>query len=207
LRQALHSEDIFLRGKAITALVRLKDRNSYDTIRKIFSVTINPRLLIHGGNALVEMRDSANTPLLLQKIMASKLPENLAEELLFNLSELWNAGEDFYRLFTEFKNDSQIGLEQLSDYIENQTPATFRQKDILIKAAQPENWSNSLNILCRLDHSALPDTVTAMLQAVSPDNGCMENTSLNQKIEFCLLVILPVSLKQNYNPRKIEYHV
>ena len=143
------------------------------------------------------MRDATNTPLLLQKIMAAKLPENLAEELLFNLSELWNTGDDFYRLFTEFKNDSQIGLEQLCDYIEAQTPPDFQQKNILLEAAQPENHVHSLNILCQLDPAALPDSVAAMLQAVSLDHGCIENTSLNQKIEFCLLVILPASLNPN----------
>ena len=207
LRRALNSDDIFLKGKAITALVRLRDSNSYNTIRTIFTLTINPRLLIHGGSALVEMRDSANTPLLLQKIMAAKLPENLAEELLFNLSEFWNAGEDFYRLFTEFKNDAKIGLEQLCDYIETQTPPDFQQKDILLEAAQPENWVHSLNILCQLDPTALPDSIAAMLQAVSLDHGCIENTSLNQKIEFCLLVILPASLKQKNKPRKTHSHV
>lgn len=120
LRKALDSDDIFLQGKALVALVRLADEASYQKIIDIFKQTQNPRLIIHGGHALVLMQKSELALIILEKIVENNLPTNVFEELLFCLCEVCGVGENFYQLFRTYQENPEIGRISLTEYLQGQ---------------------------------------------------------------------------------------
>ena len=119
LRKALDSGDIFLKGKAMVALARLKNVASYEQIIKIFDATSNSRLLIHGVHSLVLIDNPDSIPILLNKIMLLYLPEQVSNELLFGLCEFFGVSELFYQLFNVFQTDIETGFLSLKEMIEN----------------------------------------------------------------------------------------
>lgn len=117
LRKALNSNDIFLQGKVMVALVRLKDTPSYEQIIRIFNDTTNPRLLIHGIHSLVLIKNPEIIPIILKKIMLPFLPEQVSNELLFGLCEFFELGAEFYKHFNIFQSDIETGFLSLKETV------------------------------------------------------------------------------------------
>ncbi|MFW5715611.1 MAG: MFS transporter [bacterium] len=102
LRASLESADPFLVGKCMVALVRLADQQSYPRILQLFRQADNPRILIHGANALVEMADRRNITELLQRLTGASLPTAALDELLTALATLCGCESEFYRVLREY---------------------------------------------------------------------------------------------------------
>ncbi len=120
LRKALESKDIFLQGKAMLALVRLRDEASYSAIISIFRQTNNPRILIYGARAIGLMGKRENIALLLEKIRLNSLPEHVRDEILYDACDMIGIGNEFYNFFNLFKRSPESGILALQDFIAQQ---------------------------------------------------------------------------------------
>ena len=110
LREALESDDIYLLGKSMQSLAMLKDKPSYSKIENIFNDSTNPRIIIHGARAMVEMKDLRRLKFLLQKTKNQQLPAKVREELLYSICDLCDCGDEFYRFLHAKHEDEQHGL-------------------------------------------------------------------------------------------------
>ncbi|MBN2088393.1 MFS transporter [candidate division KSB1 bacterium] len=135
LRKAIDSDDVFLQGKALVALVRLRDEPSFEKIIYIFKQTRNPRLIIHGGHALVLMQKPELSLTILEKIVEDNLPTNVFEELLFCLCEVCGVGESFYQLFRNYQDNPEIGRIALTEYLQTQMRGNYPGKSNLLRIA------------------------------------------------------------------------
>ena len=122
LRNSLDTHDFFLQGKAMVALARLKDRDSYGQIRAKLRETTNPRVIIHGATALELVRDAEAIPLLLEKL-GMKMQPYVRDELILALAGILGFGEWFYPLYVSFLESAASGIATLGDFIaEAQNP-------------------------------------------------------------------------------------
>ena len=122
LRNSLDTHDFFLQGKAMVALARLKDRESYGQIRGKLRETTNPRVIIHGATALELVRDAEAIPLLLEKL-GMKMQPYVRDELILALAGIFGFGEWFYPLYVSFLESAASGIAMLGDFIaEAQNP-------------------------------------------------------------------------------------
>ena len=130
LRRALRSKDVFLQGKAMLALARLGDRESFPEILQLFRASENPRILIHGAMAFVEMKDPLLIGELIRKAANPELPRKVRDELLYAMSELAGCGNTFYRLYKIFlfnRDEGVRALEETIDRLEG-LPDEIRQR-------------------------------------------------------------------------------
>lgn len=116
LREALHSEDVFLKSKAMTSLMKLQDAESYERIIAIFRATDNPRLLIHGAAAIAEMGDVANLEHLLARSVSPKVKEAARHELLYYAAELIGCGDQLYKFIKTYHKNAEDGLSLLASH-------------------------------------------------------------------------------------------
>lgn len=112
LRNALDSPDPYLRGAAMAALARLDDRSSYDRIRRIFSEAENPRVIIHGAQALAAIQDPADIAILLTKTL-EPLSEPVLDELLTAAAILTGCADRFYHLAAEYARSREHAVAYL----------------------------------------------------------------------------------------------
>jgi len=125
LRKSLDSEDIYLKGKSMVALAQLNDAKSFSKIRKIFNNTINPRIIIHGARAIVEIGQINDLTSLLEKSIDKNIPAQVREELLFSISELCDCNDEFYRFLKSFKNDENLGISILEEILNDYQAESF----------------------------------------------------------------------------------
>jgi predicted MFS family arabinose efflux permease len=116
LRNSLDTHDFFLQGKAMVALARLRDRESYGQIRAKLRETTNPRVIIHGATALELARDPEAVPLLLEKL-GLKMQPYVRDELILALAGIFGFGEWFYTLYVSFLESAASGIAMLGDVI------------------------------------------------------------------------------------------
>jgi predicted MFS family arabinose efflux permease len=138
LRNSLDSQDFFLQGKAMVALARLEDGESYGKIRAKLRATANPRVIIHGATALELARDVEAIPLLLEKI-GMKMQPYVRDELILALAGILGFGEWFYPLYVSFLESAASGIAMLGDLIaEAQNPTIPREllKELLTRLPQ-----------------------------------------------------------------------
>ena len=116
LRSSLDTQDFFLQGKAMVALAKLRDRESYGKIRAKLRETANPRVIIHGATALELARDVEAIPLLLEKL-GSKMQPYVRDELILSLAGILGFGEWFYPLYVSFLESAGTGIALLGDFV------------------------------------------------------------------------------------------
>jgi HEAT repeat protein len=119
LQNALHSADPFLVGKSMVALVRLGDHASYPRILEIFRRADNPRIIIHGANAIVEMGERRHITDLLQRLTTPGLPGAALDELLTALATLCGCEREFYRFLREYNRDPAEAEHMIQPSLEN----------------------------------------------------------------------------------------
>src|SRR6056297_46849 len=119
LQNALHSDDPFLVGKSMVALVRLGDQASYPRILEIFRRADNPRIIIHGANAIVEMGERRRITDLLQRLTTPGLPGAALDELLTALATLCGCEREFYRFLREYNRDPAEAEHMIQPSLEN----------------------------------------------------------------------------------------
>ena len=122
LRNSLDTQDFFLQGKAMVALARLQDKESYAKIRAKLRDTTNPRVIIHGATALELVRDVEAIPLLLEKI-GMKMQPYVRDELILALAGILGFGDWFYLGYVSFLESAASGIAMLGDFVtEAQNP-------------------------------------------------------------------------------------
>jgi predicted MFS family arabinose efflux permease len=117
LRKSLESNDYFLEGKAMLALSLLDDEQSCPRIIEIFSLTYNPRLLIHGAGALYHIGKVEHVPLMLKKLDVCPVP-GVQDEIMHSVLALLGMAEVNFRLMTLYNRDRSQGEDALRDEVE-----------------------------------------------------------------------------------------
>jgi len=103
LTEVLASDDVYLVGKSMVALVRLQATQVYPTIAQIQQQTSNPRLAIHSAAALAQVGDYQYLTLLLAKSTESSLPSTVQAELLYQAGRLAGCGDTVYQFVTKWR--------------------------------------------------------------------------------------------------------
>lgn len=155
LRKALESNDNYLKGKAMTALVQLEVKDCYKQIEDIFEKTSNPRLVIHGAAALGEIGDPEAMTLLLDKA----LPEQsgpVLDEILLALSEIGGTSDIFYRFLKHYKLDPENAQAMLPGEL----------KKISESPLSPE-FENALDAFIKGKETGQKQLVEALLSELS----------------------------------------
>ncbi len=129
LRKALHSEDIFLRGKALVALTSLEDHESYGEICKVFVESVNPRLIIHGAVAIAKTKDYNFLPVILQKAIEPGLPSQVRHEIINSIASFFGHSKWTYKFLKYYRNNHQKGMDFLLELFEE---SIFNPKEELI---------------------------------------------------------------------------
>ena len=126
LREALRSEDSFLQSKAMLALGRMRDEDSYATILQSFRATDNPRLLIHSMNAFGFYGKVESITEILQRLPQFETTTVRGEAFL-SLADLCDTGEDFYSDYKAYLLEPNLGAGILLDLAEKQRDPSQRQ--------------------------------------------------------------------------------
>jgi predicted MFS family arabinose efflux permease len=187
LRNGLDSQDFFLQGKAMVALARLGDRESYGKIRTKLRETSNPRVIIHGATALELARDVEAVPLLLEKI-GMKMQPYVRDELILALAGILDFGEWFYPLYVSFLESAASGIAMLGDFIaEAQNPSVPKEllKELLTRLPQ-RNRSQYSGLAVELLQSS--DIVAAKTNVSSILSEAILNPKLIKLERFLFLV-------------------
>ncbi len=126
LREGLESEDTFLAGKSMVALVQLRDNEALPRIIELFRRSDNPRIIIHGANAFIEQGDPSLVSDLLYKLYTSELYGPVADELLNAIATLCGCEREFYRFLREYNLDPEQGMSILRSELEQRTGRIFK---------------------------------------------------------------------------------
>jgi hypothetical protein len=133
LRGALRSPDYMLQARAMIALAQLGDTRSLPAVRSIVLGTDNPRVLIHGAQALEIVGGAAEVPLLLTRLSRRQYPF-VRDEIILCVAGILGFKRIFYPWYTQFLSRSLLGLTAVRD---------FMQERILARAP----FSASLEVL------------------------------------------------------------
>jgi len=128
LRACLSSEDVLLRGKSMVALVRLDDRDSVPEIVRQFQESSNPRIVVYGSQALIELKDPAYISVLLEKVLEEELPEAVKDQVYMSLAVLCGVPKTFYSFLREYKHDRHEGIHYLFSLIEDSVAPPLREE-------------------------------------------------------------------------------
>jgi hypothetical protein len=151
LRQALHSQDLFLQSKAILSLGRMRDEESYQGIVQIFRTTSNPRLLIHCMNAF----SFYNRPDLVREILVrlqSFASPTVRSEAHLSIADLCGTGEDFYSDYKAYLQDKNVAAGILQDLADKQRQVQGRRFGAEMTntyAGNAQVFSAALRALCQ----------------------------------------------------------
>jgi MFS family permease len=113
LRQSLEFPDVFLQGKAMLALARLGDRDSFPIIRRMFLGSDNPRILIHGAMAFAQMEDLTLIGDILHQFFSVPLSTTIRHELLLVAAEIVGCNDSFYQFAKIFRREPTAALSMI----------------------------------------------------------------------------------------------
>jgi len=185
LRECLDSEDPFLRGKSMVALVQLGDSQSYPRIRSEFAASLNPRILINGAQALSAMEEPEDVRLLLEKSTDPRIPAPVVEEILSQVAAFNGTENGFYTLMREYHRSRRRALSFALSSLAARIPPEERSK-----LEEENNDGASLRrlrrMLCRLAQGSKNGRVRGIrsfLEQAADD-------SLPERTALCLAVVL-----------------
>ena len=121
LRAALDSEDFMLCGKAMVALAELEDRESLGKIRDLFTVSVNPRVIIHCARSFVVFKDTESVSVLIGKL-EPRIAPFVRDEIVLAVAEILGIGPDFYPLYVLFTERHLAGTAELLDRMNGAHP-------------------------------------------------------------------------------------
>jgi MFS family permease len=119
LKKRLESEDVYLQGKCMVALVQLHEKSSYARIEEIFAESSNPRIIIHGAVALAEIGDPEALSVLLKKSLDSSIPKKVRYEILTCIAEIGEIGDGYYKFLKLYRENTDDGYSFMVDFVEN----------------------------------------------------------------------------------------
>lgn len=118
LRKAVDSPDIALRGRAIQALVELGDREALPVIRRRFTKSANPLVIIGGARALALWDGPEVYGRLLEKFHRD-IPSQASDELCLSVARLAGLYDAFYSDLTMLHREpDQLRNEWLHRYVQ-----------------------------------------------------------------------------------------
>jgi hypothetical protein len=185
LREGLGSEDQFLKGKCMVALVRLDDSESYAMIKTLFREARNPRIIIHGANALVEMNDYQNVELLLSKTDDPQLQTPVYDELLTAIATMCGCGEQVYRFLREYNRSRKEALSLIETSLEtirNRTAMTLDPEIIESDTLPARLLEPLIEYARRIEETYIHPLYTYLL--------AHQGTSIHAKLFSCIALIL-----------------
>ncbi len=192
LREGLASTDPFLQGKCMVALVQIQDADSYSMIIELFKKAKNPRIVIHGANALVLMhRKDLIAPILI-KSLDTNLPGPVLDEILTAASEIVGVGSRFYRFLHLYNKDNRAGRSQLYTDLDGQL---FKPDGIHL--LQEESSISSLSRILTDYVKAHRDEVSRAVKQVLDAVG---EHDIPLKPAFCMALILSEYSKKKMPP-------
>ena len=164
LRKSLHSTDVYLQGKSMVALARLGDEVSYPAIESIFNTTKNPRLVVHGAQALVLMGGKQRMPMLLTKINTVDMPVQVRQEVLYGTCEIMNCENEFYQVLKALQIDFEMALDRMQKIL---TQGNHSLSDAFPAAAETERaWIAQAISSLQLYLNSTPSDMATMVRNV-----------------------------------------
>jgi F0F1-type ATP synthase delta subunit len=140
LRESLHSDDLYLQGKALVALAQLMDEKSFPEIIRIFEESTNPRIVLHGGRALVETGNNNYSRNLIAKLFRNKFPFQIRDELLFDIAELADCDDEVYRFLKSYRENPAESKMVLIDIFKEYTQKSRKNLINFIEAIDKIEW-------------------------------------------------------------------
>ena len=188
LMAQLSSGDVFLRSECMVALVRMRHQPAYAKIARIFKKTSNPRLIIHGGEALRRIASPRALRVLVEKAESihGKLPYKVSEEIIMYIAELLGLGNHFYN-FTKSMNISpeeekqELLADMLSHLAPNEPPADLMAAIMEHYAGKESNAKIVDYVRAKLPESGNPQLV--VIRDFLKEKSELENDMLL----FCFL--------------------
>lgn len=183
LRRGLESDDVFLAGKCMVALARLRDEGSLATVARKYRETANPRLLIHGAAALELYGRPDSLATLLEPLERGPTPF-ARDEIILAAAGILRISDTFYPLYQEFLTERRHGLALLADLLEERQERRKRQARAAGAPAAAPAVPAEVTALPRLvDDPAFPAAAECAL-AASPI--AVEGTDLNPVLREAL---------------------
>jgi MFS family permease len=119
MKKALDSDDNYLKGHAMLYLARLKEKNSYARIERLFVESSNPRIIIFGAAALGEIGDPEALTLLLEKAIAKETPKAARIEILLSITWLAGVSDGFYKFLKLYRENPDEAIGFLFEYFDS----------------------------------------------------------------------------------------
>jgi HEAT repeat protein len=197
LRKGLESSDQFLRGKCMVALVRLEDRETYETIRQIFRNDTNPRIIIHGANALVGMGERSSVGLILERTSDPEVKGTVYDEILTAVATMCGCGERVYRFLREYNTDREEAMSLLYSSCEEIEGKIGR----------------SLDLFSSIQNEHVPGTTLTPIIEYMRRNGEGDLQTVSnyldmygrEKVNIKMFYFITVVLTDHYRRARIEY--
>ncbi len=140
LRESLYSDDLYLQGKALVALAQLRDKKSFPEIVRIFEESENPRIVLHGGRALVETGDKNYSRDLIAKLFRNDFPTQIRDELIFDIAELADCDDEVYRFLKTFRENPAESKMVLIDVFKEYAQKSRKNLNNFIHAIEKIEW-------------------------------------------------------------------
>lgn len=118
LMECIVSDDVYLAGKSMVALARLKVDRAKAVIEDVAQSTGNPRLIIHAAAALAEYGDTKFAPALFRKSLEPDLPDTVRTELLYVVGRIANCGDEVYRFLRKWRQFPEQATLLTNEFIE-----------------------------------------------------------------------------------------
>jgi hypothetical protein len=199
LREGLDSADPFLQGKCMVALVRLEDEESYPQIGELFEMSANPRIVIHGANALARMEDNDRLYRLLRKSLQTELPEAVVDEVLTAAATTVGEGARFYQFLQRYNQDREAGLEALLPDLSSDIVAGDAAR--LRKESREEKpltfFRRALEEGARSGCERSGQREARVCMAVTKLFGSLGERPLPRKTAFCIALLLSVEAEED----------
>jgi|GEM_PF-602104 len=189
IRKGLDSQDPYLQGKCMAALVKLQDQDSFARIKKIFENSVNPRIIIHGAQAISLMKDTSELYRLLKKALLPGLPGAVVDEVLTAAAETAGSGVRYYRFLQQYNRDKQYGVSELAAELSDNAAGgeSLRYFSESVHEGEPLKYvQKGLKETAEKQSGRIAEAVAAVLQEAGDE-------PLPPKAVLCMTLILSVS--------------
>ncbi|MFW6261462.1 MAG: MFS transporter [Spirochaetota bacterium] len=186
LRAGLDSDDQILQGRCMTALVQLRDEESYERIEALFETTANPRVAIRGANALASIGGEENMLRVLRRTIDEGLPAGVRDELLTAAASMVGVDGQVYRFLRTYNADKERGVaETLPDVQASFDGSTLSQIESESRSTRSRlrHFPRALGELARRAEGEYAGALRRFLDDYEP-------RSFSRRLAFCLAIML-----------------
>lgn len=192
LRQALATDDLYLKSKCMLALARLGDRDSLPGILELFRETDNPRLLIYGALSILSFGDASLGGEILGKLR-EPLPDRVCDEMLFCYAQLHGCGEEFYLLLRDYAVSPSNALRTLATRAERNVAKGVPMSEMAFTSLMSRKPPRKFNALRQLiEDAASPVPARLAYDQIHEFMGECSGRPVPDNILLCLALVLIV---------------